>query len=90
LKEERMNLRKHVISNIANKKLEVRKDGRDCDITAIYGQDVFNLKTMKDYLPKPVYRKLMHTIRNGATLDPTIADDVSNAMKRWALSRRKT
>ena len=82
-----MNLRKHVISNIANRKLEIRGDGRECDITEIYGQDVFNLKTMKDYLPKPVYKKLLHTIRNGATLDPTIADDVSNAMKRWALSK---
>lgn len=82
-----MNLRKHVISNIANRKLEICGDGRECDITEIYGQDVFNLKAMKDYLPKPVYKKLLLTIRNGVTLDPTIADDVANAMKRWALSK---
>ncbi|MFZ2656430.1 MAG: glutamine synthetase III [Victivallales bacterium] len=82
-----MNLRKHVISNIANKKLETGGSARDACITEIYGEDVFNLKTMKDYLPKAVYKKLLLTIRNGATLDPNIADDVANAMKRWALSK---
>ena len=56
-------------------------------ITNIYGEDVFNLQTMRNYLPKDVYKKLLATIRSGYKLDPDIANDVANAMKQWALEK---
>lgn len=56
-------------------------------ITNIYGEDVFNLQTMRNYLPKDVYKKLLATIRTGYKLDPDIANDVANAMKQWALEK---
>ncbi|MDH3068683.1 glutamine synthetase III [Akkermansia sp. N21169] len=56
-------------------------------ISSIYGQDVFNLKTMRNYLSKDVYKKLLATIRKGHKLDPDIADDVAVAMKQWALEK---
>ncbi len=55
-----------------------------------YGEDVFNLQTMQKVLPKPVYRKLTATLREGKALDSAIADDVANAMKQWALRRGAT
>ncbi|MBN1863626.1 MAG: glutamine synthetase III [Victivallales bacterium] len=61
--------------------------GREMSISEIYGEDVFSLKVMKDYLPGDVFRKLRATISNGCTLDPTIADDVANAMKAWAVKK---
>lgn len=56
-------------------------------ITNIYGEDVFNLQTMRNYLPKDVYKKLLATIRSGHKLDTDIANDVANAMKQWALEK---
>ena len=56
-------------------------------ITEIFGEDVFHLATMKNYLSKHVYQKLQQTVEQGAPLDPAIADDVANAMKLWAISK---
>ncbi|MEG0143380.1 MAG: glutamine synthetase III [Akkermansia sp.] len=56
-------------------------------ITEIYGEDVFNLQSMRNYLPKNVYKKLVSTIRSGEKLDSDIANDVAHAMKQWALEK---
>jgi glutamine synthetase len=82
-----MTLRKQVVASIASRGFTVDDTGRDESISDIYGEDVFNIKTMKDYLSKPVYKALLATIRNGETIDACIADDVANAMKRWALGK---
>ncbi len=51
-----------------------------------YGKYVFSEKMIKKYLPKESAEKLLATIREQKPLDPTIADDVANAMKEWAIS----
>ena len=40
---------------------------------------------MFKYLPSKVYAKLIDVIDNGAALDRSIADEVANGMKRWAI-----
>ncbi|MBD5553265.1 MAG: glutamine synthetase type III, partial [Desulfovibrio sp.] len=55
-----------------------------------FGSRVFNLDVMRRRLPKDVYRKLARTIREGARLDPEIADVVANAMKDWAMENGAT
>ncbi len=55
-----------------------------------YGEDVFNTAAMAKYLPRPVAEKLLDTINNGASLDPSIAADVALGMKDWALERGAT
>lgn len=82
-----MTQRKQAVASIAARPFPAVGSGRDESIAEIYGEDVFNIKTMKDYLPKPVYKALLATIRNGETIDASIADDVANAMKRWAISK---
>ncbi len=51
-----------------------------------FGKYVFNEAVIKKYLPHKVAEKLLATIRDRKPLDPTIADDVANAMKEWAVS----
>ncbi len=51
-----------------------------------FGKYVFNEAAIKRYLPKKIAEKLLATIRDRKPLDPTIADDVANAMKEWAIS----
>ena len=50
-----------------------------------FGKYVFNEAAIKRYLPNSVAEKLLATIRDRQPLDPTIADDVANAMKEWAI-----
>ncbi|MGB2630089.1 MAG: glutamine synthetase III [Candidatus Omnitrophota bacterium] len=59
-------------------------------IADIYGEDVFSLKTMRNYLSEKAYKSLWATIKEGRTLDPEIADEVADAMKTWAVSKGAT
>ncbi|OGX56739.1 MAG: glutamine synthetase [Omnitrophica WOR_2 bacterium RIFOXYB2_FULL_38_16] len=59
-------------------------------IADYYGENVFNLKTMRNYLSEEAYKSLSATIKTSGTLDPKIADEVADAMKTWALSKGAT
>ncbi len=59
-------------------------------ITDIYGSNVFNLKVMKEYLSDKAFQSLSATIREGGKLNPAIADEVAEAMKKWAISKGAT
>ena len=50
-----------------------------------FGKYVFTREKMHKYLPVDVYNKLIDVIDNGASLDRSIADDVAEGMKKWAL-----
>ncbi|MCD7799044.1 MAG: glutamine synthetase III [Akkermansiaceae bacterium] len=55
-----------------------------------YACDVFNIKTMRTYLSKGVFNKLMSTLKLGRKLDPSIANEVAQAMKQWAVDNGAT
>ncbi|MBS0211116.1 MAG: glutamine synthetase III [Planctomycetes bacterium] len=63
---------------------------RDKSTTELFGTNVFGQQQMKERLPKPIYKALQQTIRNGAKLDPNVADAVAIAMKDWALEKGAT
>ena len=50
-----------------------------------YAKYVFNKEKMFKYLPSAVYAKLIDVIDNGAPLDRTIANEVAEGMKKWAI-----
>src|SRR3954453_19775382 len=56
----------------------------------MFGCNVFNEATQRERLPKPVFKALQKTIKEGAPLDAAIADAVANAMKDWALEKGAT
>src|SRR5690349_1276201 len=60
------------------------------DISEIFGSNVFNLKTMKERLPKDTYRALKKTMDEGAPLTVEVANVVANAMKDWAIEKGAT
>ena len=68
------------------KKAAPKKD----EAVSFYGENVFNLKTMKKHLSPPTYKSLVSTILEGKTLDSVIAGEVAAAMKKWALSKGAT
>lgn len=64
--------------------------GTPDSIQETYGRDVFSERVMRARLPKDVFRSVLHTIRYGHRLDPSVADTVANAMKDWALEHGAT
>jgi glutamine synthetase len=56
----------------------------------LFGQNVFNEKTMKQYLTKDAFKSVMSAIENGTKIDRGIADQIASAMKDWALSKGAT
>lgn len=53
--------------------------------SAYFAKYVFNRSKMFKYLPSKVYEKLIDAIDNGSTLDRSIAQDVAEGMKKWAM-----
>ena len=55
-------------------------------VTEIYGSLVFDSDTMKERLPKDVFKAVQKTARMGSHLERSLADIVAAAMKEWAVS----
>ena len=55
-----------------------------------YGEDVFNEKAIRKYLSKAVADKLIATMKEYKALDPSIAEDVAQGMKNWAVDMGAT
>jgi glutamine synthetase len=56
----------------------------------IFGINVFNWRTMREYLPKDKYSELREAVEKGAKIDRTMAEQVAAAMKSWAMSKGVT
>ena len=55
-----------------------------------FGANVFDDMTMRARLPKETYKVMVRTIKDGRSLDITVANVVANAMKDWAMERGAT
>jgi glutamine synthetase len=55
-----------------------------------FGQNVFSPAIQEELLPNDVYEMLQATLEHGEVLDVSLADEVAEAMKEWALARGAT
>ncbi len=55
-----------------------------------FGELVFGLPVMEKRLSAPTFASLKKTIDAGSMLDPSIADEVAEAMKEWAMEKGAT
>ncbi len=84
-------IRENAVAAVASMPLETEEKIRPVDdIMETFGSDVFSIETMQALLPQQVFESLMKTVRDGAPLDPAIADAVASAMKEWAVSKGAT
>ena len=60
------------------------------NMVAMFAKDVFNETAMKKYLSSQVCAALDETIKKGIQLDPAMADEVANGMKKWAMDKGAT
>src|SRR3954465_8643966 len=85
------NLRHEAIRSIATAKHQLnRVYFTTTHVKDLFGINVFNEGVQRARLPKPVFKALQKTIRQGAPLDPTVADAVAAAMKDWAIEKGAT
>ena len=85
-----MTARQTAIATIANHKIASTQDYLENAGEAIYGQYVFHEDAQREYLAKPVYRKLRRTIEGHEPFDPAIMDAVAQGVKEWAMAHGAT
>ncbi|MDY2624702.1 MAG: glutamine synthetase III [Coriobacteriales bacterium] len=59
-------------------------------ITEIYGELVFDDRTMRERIPSETYKKLEKTTKNNEPLDIDVANVVAHSMKEWAVEHGAT
>ncbi|MDV7187610.1 glutamine synthetase III [Lutibacter sp. TH_r2] len=69
------------------KPIEVKELGRRSDF---FGINVFNERTMVQYLSKEAFKGVKYAVDNGKKIDRKIASQVAAAMKDWAISKGVT
>jgi glutamine synthetase len=85
------NVRQEAIRSIASAKHQLNHvDFKTTHVKDLFGVNVFSEEVQKQRLPKPIFKALQKTIKQGAPLDPTIADAVAAAMKDWAIEKGAT
>ena len=67
--------------------VQIANSGRK---SAIFGQNVFNDKAMKQFLNIDAYKALKDAINLGKKIDRNMADHVAIGMKQWAMSKDVT
>lgn len=81
-------LRFHAVKETYNRKpVVIEEYSRRSDI---FGQNVFNEDTMRQYLTKEAFGSVMDAVQNGSKIDRGVADHISTGMKEWAISKGAT
>jgi glutamine synthetase len=85
------NPRQEALRAIAGARYQLnRVDFKGTHLKELFGSNVFNEGVQRDRLPKPAFKALQKTIRQGAPLDSAIADTVASVMRDWSLERGAT
>src|SRR3982751_5866943 len=84
-------VRQEAIKAIACAKHNLNQvDFKTTHVKDLFGVNVFNEEVQRQRLPKQVFKALQKTIRQGAPLDPTVADSIASAMRDWAIEKGAT
>ena len=83
-----MSLRFDAITKLTD---EVEANGsKSSKITAIFGENVFTIKTAREYLSDDAYKSLVGSIKGGKKIDRANAGQIANGLRAWAESKGVT
>jgi len=81
-------LRFHALKEVFNHKpIHIEENVRRSEI---FGANVFNESTMRQYLTKEAFESVMNAVSKGSKIDRIVADHISTGMKEWAISKGAT
>jgi glutamine synthetase len=81
-------IRFEALREVASRKpVKVEELGRKSEI---FGANVFNDKSMRQFLTSEAYEAVQNAIQHGVKIDRRLADYVAMGMKEWALSKGVT
>lgn len=83
-----MSLRFHALESLSdNGHTDVTSTPK---ITAIFGSNVFTLKTAREFLSDEAYKSLVSSAKTGQKIDRAIANQISSGIRAWAESKGVT
>ncbi len=82
-------LRLKAITSLTEKLPPVKVDGSQ-KITAIFNENVFTIKTARDFLSDEAYKSLQASIKTGSRIDRKMGDQIAAGLKGWAESKGVT
>ncbi len=85
-----MSARTAAIATIANHRVAGTQKYLEHAGEDIYGQYVFHETAQREYLAKPIFRRLRRTIDGLEPFDQVIADAVAHGVKEWAMAHGAT
>ena len=85
-----MTARQKAIAAIASHKVASTQNYLEHAGEDIYGAYVFHEAAQREFLAKPVFKKLRRTIDGHEPFDPAIADAVAQGVKEWAMAHGAT
>ena len=59
-------------------------------VSRFFGCNTFNERTMRERLPREIFKAFRHSLKRGEPLSPETAHGVAQAMKEWALEHGAT
>ncbi len=59
-------------------------------ITAVFGENVFNLKKARTYLSDEAYKSLLSSIKTQSKIDRRMGDQIASGLKAWAETKNVT
>jgi glutamine synthetase len=77
-----MSLRFNAINNLSTSQ-EANVEG-STKITAIFGENVFTLKTARQFLSDEAFKSLTSSIRAGQKIDRSMGHQIANGIRAWA------
>src|SRR3954447_9475725 len=84
-----MSLRFHAIKSLQNGANEVVVPA-GAKVTAIFGENVFTIKTAREFLSDEAYKSLVNSIRGGKKIDRLMANQIASGLRQWAESKGVT
>jgi glutamine synthetase len=85
-----MTARHRAIAAIASHRVASTQNYLEHAGADIYGQYVFHESVQRQYLAKPIFRRLRRTIEGLEPFDSVIADAVAHGVKEWAMAHGAT
>ena len=61
-----------------------------CRVPELFGSKVFNEETMRQYVSSSAFREWKECLKNGQPLSLSVANDIADGMKNWALENGAT